>query len=203
MKKAAIITLDPAVKDFITPELELFGYEVNIYTNAANSFEFFDFVIADVDTVASGITDISVPIVALSQRYGTQIDGKGSMLSWPCRLSDILRLCESFCNVSNAESQNKHRDADTVSVIDANTIVVNNQYVKLSRHEMALLQELCDSDGEIVSRERIMALLGAGDGNISDVYICHLRRKLDGPLGRKLIITERGKGYRTSLRLLK
>ena len=59
------------------------------------------------------------------------------------------------------------------------------------------------ANGEIISRERIMGLLGADDGNISDVYICHLRKKLDEKLGRKLIITERGKGYRTNLRLSK
>ena len=199
MKKAAIITLDPAVKEFISPELELFGYEVKAFKNISDSFESFDFVIVDVDTVTSGITDISVPIVALSQKYDIDMDNVGSMLSWPCRLSDISRLC----NAPGADAQTERRDNDTVSIIDGNTVVVNNRYVKLSHHEMTLLQELCKADGEVVSREQIMFLLGADDGNISDVYICHLRKKLDEQLGRKLIITERGKGYRTNLKLSK
>ena len=203
MKRAAIITLNPAVKDFIAPELELSGYMVKVCTNAADSFEKFDFVIVDVDTVTAGITDIPVPIVALSQRYNTNIDNIGNMLSWPCRLADISMLCASLNNASVADGQNKRKDTDTVSIIDGNTVVINNHYAKLSHHEMTLLQELCKANGEVVSRERIMELLGADDGNISDVYICHLRRKLDGQLGRTLIITERGKGYRTILKLSK
>ena len=30
---------------------------------------------------------------------------------------------------------------------------------------------------------------------MGDVYICHLRRKIDNKLGLKLIYTIRGKGY--------
>ena len=47
MKKAAIITLNFDVREFITPELELYGYEVIAYTNVASSFELFDFVIVE------------------------------------------------------------------------------------------------------------------------------------------------------------
>ena len=46
-----------------------------------------------------------------------------------------------------------------------------------------------------VLREEIDAILSVDDGNMSDVYICHLRRKLDNKLGLKLIYTIRGKGY--------
>ena len=203
MKNAAIITLDLAVKEFITPELELFGYEVSFYTNVSNSFDNFDFVIVDVDTVSSGIVGISAPIVALSQRYNTETDGIVSLLSWPCRLSDIANLCISFAKTSRTDGEVTQKSADTVSIIDGNTVAINNHYVKLSNHEMMLLEALCRANGEVVSRERIMVLLGADDGNISDVYICHLRKKLDEQLGRKLIITERGKGYRTKLKLSK
>lgn len=201
MKKAAIITLNFDVREFITPELELYGYEVMAYTNVASSFELFDFVIVDVDTVASKITDICAPVVALSQRYDTVIDSTGSMLSWPCRLSDLSRMCEVFGKKTSTDDHKTEKDADKVSIIDENTVMLSNRYVKLTNHEMTLLRALCEAKGKVVSREQIMMLFGAEDGNISDVYICHLRQKLDEPLGRKLIITERGKGYRTSLRL--
>ena len=35
-----------------------------------------------------------------------------------------------------------------------------------------------------------------GDPNIVEVYIRHLRRKLDEPFGKQLIETIRGSGYR-------
>lgn len=204
MKRVAIITLNPAVKEFISPEIELFGYDVMTFSNTSNPLELFDFAIVDVDTVTSGIADIPVPIVTLSENHSIETDNVSSgRLSWPCRLTDISRLCLLFGSSAVADGESKAKDTDSVSIIDGNTVVVNNHYVKLSHHELALLQELCMANGEIVSRERIMGLLGADDGNISDVYICHLRKKLDEKLGRKLIITERGKGYRTNLRLSK
>ena len=45
-----------------------------------------------------------------------------------------------------------------------------------------------------------MELLEASDGNISDVYICRLRKKLEGNTKQRLIFTDRGEGYRTVLR---
>ena len=38
-----------------------------------------------------------------------------------------------------------------------------------------------------------------GDPNIIEVYISHLRRKLDEPFGRAMIVTVRGEGYRLSV----
>lgn len=67
--------------------------------------------------------------------------------------------------------------------------------IPLSDCEYRVLEMLCENRGELVPRERIYALLGAEEGNIGDVYICHLRRKIDNKLGLKLIYTIRGKGY--------
>lgn len=67
--------------------------------------------------------------------------------------------------------------------------------VSLSENEYKLLSLLCEMRGETVTREQIDEILGATEGNMGDVYICHLRRKLDNQLGLKLIYTVRGKGY--------
>ena len=39
------------------------------------------------------------------------------------------------------------------------------------------------------------------DGNIVDVYIHHLRKKLEEPFSRKIIYTVRSKGYKTTAKL--
>ena len=67
--------------------------------------------------------------------------------------------------------------------------------ISLSENEHKVLKLLCDNRGEIVEREQIYSLLGAEEGNMGDVYICHLRKKIDNKLGLKLIYTIRGKGY--------
>lgn len=61
--------------------------------------------------------------------------------------------------------------------------------------EAAVLGCLLEQKGSPVSRETLATLLGGG-GNIVDVYICKLRTKIEKPLGRRIIHTERGVGYR-------
>ncbi len=54
--------------------------------------------------------------------------------------------------------------------------------------------------GEIVSKAEILDNVWDfafdGDPNIVEVYIRHLRKKLDEPFGRHSIETVRGSGYR-------
>lgn len=73
--------------------------------------------------------------------------------------------------------------------------VWDNEGIALSDSEYKVLALLCEKRGEVVSRSEISELLGAIEGNISDVYICMLRRKIDNRLGVKLIYTVRGEGY--------
>ena len=73
--------------------------------------------------------------------------------------------------------------------------ILGNDGIPLTDSEYRVLSLLCEKRGETVKRSEISALLGSSDGNISDVYICMLRRKIDNTLGIKLIYTVRGEGY--------
>lgn len=70
-----------------------------------------------------------------------------------------------------------------------------NDGIALTDSEYRVLSLLCEKRGETVKRSEISEILGSSDGNISDVYICMLRRKIDNKLGVKLIYTVRGEGY--------
>ena len=67
--------------------------------------------------------------------------------------------------------------------------------IPLSPSETEVLKLLCDRRGETVSRNELSKLFDNHDGNISDVYICKLRAKIDNVLGVKFIYTVKGKGY--------
>ncbi|HUJ63699.1 MAG TPA: response regulator transcription factor [Kofleriaceae bacterium] len=71
--------------------------------------------------------------------------------------------------------------------------------VLLSARELALLEYLASRQGEVVSRADILQHLYDASGepwsNVLDVYISHLRRKIDDGHDRKLIHTRRGLGY--------
>jgi two-component system OmpR family response regulator len=75
-----------------------------------------------------------------------------------------------------------------------------NEEVSLTAREMALLEFLLRRRGEVVSKIDILDHVWDGrfdgDPNIVEVYVRHLRNKLDRPFGRTSIATIRGAGYR-------
>lgn len=77
-----------------------------------------------------------------------------------------------------------------------------DQEVTLTAREMAVLDFLLRRRGEVVTRQEIIANIWGdsftGDANIIEVYIGHLRAKVDRPFHRQAIETVRGVGYRLS-----
>ncbi len=73
-------------------------------------------------------------------------------------------------------------------------ITVGGQPLTLTPAEAAILRRLHERRGTVVGREELSSLLGGG-GNSVEVYICHLRTKIEKPLGRRMIRTVRGQGY--------
>jgi two-component system OmpR family response regulator len=74
------------------------------------------------------------------------------------------------------------------------------QEVPLTAREMALLEFLLRRQGEVVSKRQILDHVWGedfeGDPNIVEVYVAHLRNKLDRPFGSDALQTVRGVGYR-------
>lgn len=72
--------------------------------------------------------------------------------------------------------------------------------LSLTSRESSLLEFLLRRRGEVLSKREILAHVWDfdfdGDPNIVEVYVRHLRDKLDRPFGRAAIETLRGSGYR-------
>lgn len=72
--------------------------------------------------------------------------------------------------------------------------------ISLTARELAVLDFLLRRRDEVVTKAEIIAnVWGAdfdGDANIVEVYVAHLRSKVDRPFGRGSIQTVRGAGYR-------
>jgi two-component system OmpR family response regulator len=72
--------------------------------------------------------------------------------------------------------------------------------ITLTAREFAVLEYLVRRAGEVVRKTEILQNVWdfdfEGDPNIVEVYIRHLRRKIDEPFGRADIETVRGAGYR-------
>jgi DNA-binding response OmpR family regulator len=80
------------------------------------------------------------------------------------------------------------------------TVARGEVVVTLTSREFAVLEFLIRRKGEAVSKAEILANVWDfdfdGDPNIVEVYIRHLRNKLDRPFDRNAIETLRGAGYR-------
>jgi hypothetical protein len=67
--------------------------------------------------------------------------------------------------------------------------------LSLTPAEQAILEHLYTHRGETVPRAELATLLEGG-GNSVEVSVCRLRAKIEKPLGRRMIHTVRGVGYR-------
>ena len=72
--------------------------------------------------------------------------------------------------------------------------------LELTAREFSLLFFLARHPGDVVSKRQILEAVWdvdfEGDPNIVEVYVRHLRNKIDRPFGREAIGTLRGAGYR-------
>jgi len=82
----------------------------------------------------------------------------------------------------------------------ARTVSRASTPVELTSREFAVLEFLARRAGEVCSKrdviENVWDVDFDGDPNIVEVYVGHLRRKVDRPFGRTAIETVRGAGYR-------
>ena len=74
------------------------------------------------------------------------------------------------------------------------------EQLALTSREFSVLEHLMRNRGNVVSKRDLIAGVWDddfdGDPNIVEVYVGHLRRKVDKPFGRESIETVRGAGYR-------
>ncbi|WP_194397574.1 response regulator transcription factor [Microbacterium atlanticum] len=72
--------------------------------------------------------------------------------------------------------------------------------IELTSREFSVLEHLMRHRGQVLSKRDLIAGVWnddfEGDPNIVEVYVGHLRRKVDRPFGRAAIETVRGAGYR-------
>lgn len=118
----------------------------------------------------------------------------------PFSIAEFTDTVVAFCGGTPSVSiprpeQSVYMELDAFS----KQVTVQGNTVKFSPKEFALLSLLYKNRGRIVSRREVIETVWGKDynleNNVDNVYINYLRKKLDEPLGLKLICTVRGKGY--------
>ncbi len=206
---ARILCSDERMFRFFEIELAHLGLAATASPSAAHRL---CLAVADTDehpveALLAGTLPPDCPLLAFGREPAVLPEGRGIWLHRPFSLTALeaaLRRLSADA-VSTASPLTRPRAdqpsapaADGAPLLrmasDAEAVTVGEHRVLLTPAEGALLRRLYARRGETVSREELDALLGGG-GNSVEVYICRLRRKMEKPLGRRLIRTVRGQGY--------
>ena len=115
-------------------------------------------------------------------------------------MSDFLSAFDgdeiSAASQKRSTTKIKHHKPHFLTVSQESTEAIwGDVKISLSENEYRVLSYLYENRNSIIDRKTLNSLLDAKDGNIGDVYICHLRKKIDHRLGIKIIYTIHGKGY--------
>src|SRR4051794_18536027 len=144
----------------------------------------------------------AVPILMLTAReqVGDRIRGLDAgaddYLAKPFDFGELLARMRALQRRPALTRAPELRAGELVVDPATHAVTVAGRPVELTAREFALLEYLAGHCGEVVSRTRLLDHVWdenfLGSTNVVDVYVGYLRRKL----GRGLITTVRGVGYR-------
>jgi len=125
--------------------------------------------------------------------------GADDYLVKPFRFDELLARVRALVRRKYATKSPILRVADLEIDTLARVARRCDRLISLSMREYALLEFLAMREGQVVSRadiwDHVYDFRSEADSNVVDVYIGHLRRKIERPDLPKLIHTRRGHGY--------
>lgn len=115
------------------------------------------------------------------------------VLERPFLFEELRRLLKTLSGSEKQDLQASH----ALPIPDKSSLSVSycGQTIPLSPNESRILDLLLSRLGSAVSRDEIAEVIGDSNSNKADVYVCYLRRKLEGASGVRLIKAVRNVGY--------
>lgn len=190
--RIAIITADTKLSELCKLEVSLAGYESYVFSSVKHLNGSYFKYLYDIDTVEEAELPADRTIILSSKEYFNE---DLCHIRLPVSLK---KLREAICSGGTSNVPLEYAKPDMLLLLsrESRELAIGEHTVTLSEYELRILEYLCVRHGETVKREELTQLLGAKEGNIADVYICHLRKKLEGLYGHKMIFTVRSQGYR-------
>ena len=146
-----------------------------------------------------------VPVLILTARDATEEKvqnfeaGADDYLTKPFAFAELLIRIKALLRRGTGNRSSVLRVGDLEIDRLAQQVKRSGKRIELTPKEYALLEYLASHPGRVFSRTMIVEHVWdqsfEGLNNIVDVYVRHLRRKVDSPFATKLIRTVRGVGY--------
>ena len=148
---------------------------------------------------------IDVPVLIITARgevaeriKGLEI-GADDYIAKPFEFGELLARLRSVIRRSKGKSSPMVLVDDLAIDTGARTVERAGQEITLSAREFDLLEYLALHCGKVISRTELIDHIyptdSEWDSNVIDVFVNHLRNKIDKGFARPLIHTRRGAGY--------
>lgn len=148
---------------------------------------------------------ITTPVLFLTSRAEVEdrvrgLDAGGDdYLTKPFSMAELLARLRALLRRQRPQATNIVRVADLELDLISHNATRNGERIELTRREFALLEFLMSASPKTVSKTAIVEHVWDqhfdSETNVVNVYIKHLRRKIDRPGWKPLLHTVRGVGF--------
>ena len=205
MQSLIILTTDARLGRVLADEAALYGMPALVCADAQgidkDAWEQASIVIADLDSKLVGSIPEHVRVLGLCR-------DPESLSPRVRRLAHVL-LCRPFCMADlraeigmlgstsprEVPAPEQAHVSELALLEESRCVLMGNRQISLTDKEFVVFSLLVQKGDEGVSKKELAALLKSEQTNEAQVYICHLRRKLEDAFGVRLIKTVRGVGY--------
>jgi two-component system copper resistance phosphate regulon response regulator CusR len=218
MTRILVVEDEKRIADFVRRGLEAAGYEIVLAHKGADALEqmrevdydlmILDLMLPDMDGLSvlkhARNRQVCPPILILSARAGLDDRVKGldfgadDYLVKPFALEELLARIKALLRRGQPVPE-RLVVADLTLDCIRRRVTRSGMTIDLAPKEFAILEYMMRHRGEPLSRtmivEHVWDMHYDGLTNIVDVYIRHLRSKIDDPFETRLIHTVRGIGY--------
>lgn len=137
--------------------------------------------------------------VGLALPKNSIVVGEGGSFPYPFPIDEFRKALISSIPRENSEkpkptSKRKKKSAEILLDAKEKSITVRGVSVRLSPTEYLLFEALVARRGEVLSYAEAEELIGGGDSNKVNVYVCYLRKKLE-VFGYGMIRSVRNEGF--------
>ena len=214
-----VVEDEPDLKEITAKRLKAEGYGVDTCDNGKDAQYYiehtpYDLILLDVMLPgADGITvlknirkkGMKTPVLLLTARDSiedrvTGLDnGADDYLTKPFAFDELLARIRVILRRRSNEASNRLVLGDLIMDLATHQVTRAGTEISLSAKEYAILEYMMHNKGMVLSRSRIEEHVWnydfEGGSNVVDVYMRHLRKKIDAPFEKKMIHTVRGSGY--------
>ncbi len=218
--KVLVVEDQKKVAGFLKKGLQEEGWDVSVAFSGEQALRFLNnasFDVITLDILLPGIDGLEVlrimrgegsdtPVLLLTARDTVPDRVKGlksgadDYLIKPFAFEELLARLQALVRRKNGYRSEILKAADLVLNTRNHTVQRGGKDVILSPIEFRLLEYFLQNPNHVLSRltieEAVWDNEDGQDSNVVDVYVNHLRNKIDRPFDRPLIKTVRGFGYK-------